>query len=108
MSDTVIVALISAGSSALVAVVALILNYRGFAAIDARFAALEASINSRFASVDARFASIDARFASFEASVERRFASIERRLDAMQADLKEFYRILADHDKRISRLEDKP
>jgi len=72
-----------------VGITALILNYRGFASIDARFAALEASINGRFASVDSRF------------------ASIERRLDAMQADLKEFYKILADHDKRISRLEDK-
>jgi hypothetical protein len=37
MSDTVIVALISAGASALVAITALVLNYRGFAAIDARF-----------------------------------------------------------------------
>jgi len=79
MSDTVIVALISAGASALVAITALLLNYRGFAAIDARFA-----------------------------SVDGRFASIERRLDAMQSDLKEFYKILSEHDKRISRLEDKP
>ena len=89
MSDTVIVALISAGASALVAITALLLNYRGFSSIDARFATLENSINSRFASVDGRF------------------ASIERRLDAMQADLKEFFKILAEHDKRISRLEDK-
>jgi hypothetical protein len=73
MSDTVIVAWISAGASALVAITALVLNYRGFAAIDARFS-----------SVDSRFASIDSRF-----------ASIERRLDDMQNDLKEFYRILA-------------
>ena len=47
MTETVIVALISAGSSVLVAITALVLNYRGFAAID-----------SRFASVDARFASL--------------------------------------------------
>ncbi len=83
MSDTVIVALISASGSALVAVTALVLNYRGFASIDARFASLEASVNSRF-------------------------ASIERRLDLIQADIKEFYRLLADLDKRVSRLEDKP
>jgi hypothetical protein len=89
MSDTVIIALISAGASALVAITALVLNYRGFAAIDARFGSLESSINSRFASVDGRF------------------ASIERRLDAMQSDLKEFYQVLSEHDKRISRLEDK-
>lgn len=84
MNDTVIVALISAGASALVAITALLLNYRGFASID-----------SRFAGIDNRFNSI-----------ENRFNSIERRLDAIAADLKEFYRILAEHDKRISRLED--
>ena len=71
MTETVIVALISAGASALVSITALLLNYRGFASIDSRF------------------------------------ASVERRLDTMQADLKEFYRTLAEHDKRISRLEDK-
>jgi len=70
MSDTVAVALISAGSSMLVAITALILNYRGFAAIDSRFAALEGSINSRF-------------------------ASIERRLEVIEADIKQFYRMLA-------------
>ena len=80
MSDTVIVALISAGASALVAVTALILNYRGFASIDARFASVENRITN----------------------LENR---IDRRLEAIQADLKEFYRLLAEHDKRISRLE---
>jgi len=85
MNPNVLVAAITTAGSAAVAITALILGYRGFASIDARFA-----------SIDARFASIDARF-----------ASIERRLDAMQADLKEFYKILAEHDKRIQRLEDK-
>jgi hypothetical protein len=89
MSDTVTVALISAGSSMLVAITALILNYRGFASIDARFVSLEASINTRFASVDARF------------------ASIERRLEVIEADIKQFYRMLAEHAKRITGLEDK-
>ena len=78
MNPNVLVAAITTAGSAAVAITALILGYRGFA------------------SIDARFASIDARF-----------ASIERRLDAMQADLKEFYKILAEHDKRIQRLEDK-
>ena len=36
MTDTVIVALISGGASVLIAVTALVLNYRGFASIDAR------------------------------------------------------------------------
>ena len=83
MSDTVIVALISGGSSALVAIAALLLSYRGFASID-----------SRFTSIDSRFASIDSRL-----------LALENRLDAMQSDLREFYRLLADYDKRISRLE---
>jgi len=88
MSDTVIVALISAGASALVAITALVLNYRGFAAIDARFT----SVDSRFASLDSRFASIDNRFVA----IDGRFASIERRLDTIQMDLKEFYKTLAE------------
>jgi hypothetical protein len=36
MDNSVIVALISSGGTALVAVTALLLNYRGFASIDAR------------------------------------------------------------------------
>jgi hypothetical protein len=47
--------------------------------------------------MDAGFASIDARFASLAASMNSRFASIE-------AGLKEFYRMLADVDKRTSKL----
>lgn len=86
MSDTVVVAIITASGSALVAITALLLNYRGFVSIDSRFSSLE----SRFASIDSGF------------------ASIERRLDGIQSDLKEFYKELADHDKRISRLEDRP
>lgn len=85
MHDTVIVALISAGASALVAITALVLNYRGFASID-----------SRFASLDSRFASLDSRF-----------ASIERRLDLIQSDIQQFYRELGEHDKRLTRLQDK-
>jgi hypothetical protein len=44
-------------------------------------------------------------------SLENRITSIEnrldRRMDSIQADLKEFYRILTEHDRRIQRLEDK-
>ena len=91
MSETVIVALITAGTSALVAITALLLNYRGFASIDARFASLESSVNGRFSSL--------------EGTMNNRFASVEQRLNIMQADLKEFYKVQAEHDKRISRLE---
>lgn len=82
MSDTVIVAMISAGASALVAITALILNYRGFA------------------SIDARFSSLDGRITGLENRLDSRLAGI-------QADLKDFYRTLADLDKRVSKIEDK-
>jgi hypothetical protein len=55
----VLIAAIATAGSAVVAITALILGYRGFASID-----------SRFSSIDARF------------------SSLERRLDAIQADLK--------------------
>ena len=72
MSDTVVVARITASASAPVSVTALLLNNRGFASIDGSF------------------------------------ASLERRMGTMQNDLKEFHKILAEHDKHLSRLEDKP
>ena len=39
------------------------------------------------------------------AAVNRRLDDLTRRVEAIQADLKEFYRTLTDLDKRISRLE---
>jgi len=54
MDNTVIVALISAGGSVLVAITALVLNYRGFASIDGRFASLEARMLAFEGRVDAR------------------------------------------------------
>jgi len=82
MSDTVIVALISGGTSTLVAVTALLLNYRGFA------------------SIDSRLSSLDNRFTALETRLDNRLASI-------QADLKEFYRLFAELDKRLIKVEDK-
>ena len=41
MDNTVIVALISSGGPVLIAVTALLLNYRGFASIDASFGSLD-------------------------------------------------------------------
>ena len=64
MSDTVTVAVVSASGSVVVAVTALLLNYR-------------------------------------------LFNSLERRIEVIEADLKQFFRDLADHDKRLSKLEDK-
>ena len=55
---------------------ALILNQRNYSALENRITALESRMDARFNSVDARFNSI-------------------------QNDLKEFYRLLADYDKRL-------
>ena len=103
MSDTVIIAFITAAGSALVAITALILNYRGFASIDARFASFETSVNGRFAALEN---SLNGRVTSLESSMHSRFASVEQRLNVMRTDLKEFYKVQAEHDKRVSRLED--
>lgn len=64
MSDTVTVAIVSAGGSVAVAITALLLNFR-------------------------------------------LFNSLERRIEVIETDLKQFFRSLADHDKRISKLEEK-
>lgn len=37
----------------------------------------------------------------------RRFDDMNRRLDKIEADLREFFRLLTDYDKRLSKLEDK-
>ena len=38
----------------------------------------------------------------------RLFTSLERRIEVIETDLKQFFRTLADHDKRLSRLEEQP
>ena len=37
----------------------------------------------------------------------RLFNSLERRIEIIESDLKQFFRDLADHDKRLSRLENR-
>ena len=64
MSDTVIVAVISAAGSVFVAITALLLN-------------------------------------------NRLFSSLERHIELIQADLKQFFHELGEHDKRIARLENR-
>lgn len=41
MDNNVLIAIIGGGGSVLIAITALVLNYRGFAAIDSRFASVE-------------------------------------------------------------------
>jgi hypothetical protein len=73
MSDQVIIAIISGSTSMLTAIVALMLNHRGFGLLERQLGA--------------------------------RIDSIERRLDRIEADYKEFFRILSEHERRLSRLE---
>jgi pilus assembly protein TadC len=38
----------------------------------------------------------------------RLFNSLERRIEVIARDLKDFFRTMAEHDKRLSKLEDRP
>jgi hypothetical protein len=82
-------AMISAAAAVITAVVALILNYRGFASIDSRFASLENHIGG-----------LSQEIRDLRAETNRRFEAIE-------SDLKEFFKVQAEHDKRLARIEDK-
>jgi len=47
MDNTIIVALISAGGSVLVAITALVVNHRGFALLDARLSVMQSDLKAR-------------------------------------------------------------
>ncbi len=89
MDNTVIVALISAGGSVLVAITALVLNYRGFASIDGRFASLEA-----------RMFSFEGRMLSFESRVDAR-------LNMLQSDMKDLNKAMTALELDVALLKDK-
>lgn len=82
MDNTVIVAMISAGGSVLVAVTALVLNYRGFS------------------SIDARFGSLDSRLLSFESRVDGR-------LNMLQGDMKDLNKAMTALEIDVALLKDK-
>jgi hypothetical protein len=82
MDNTVVVALISAGGSVLVAITALILNYRGFASIEGRFAAFEG------------------RLLAFESRVDGR-------LNLLQSDMKDLNRAMTALEVDVALLKDK-
>jgi len=75
MSPDFPTAIISAASSAAVAITALVLNQRGFTSIENRMTALEG-----------------------------RMTALKNR---MHDGLKEFFKVLTEHDKRIQRLKDR-
>ena len=89
MDNTVLVALISAGSSVLVAITALLLNYRGFASIDGRFGAL-----------DARFTGLEGRMQTFESRVDAR-------LNLLQADMRDLNKTMTALEIDVALLKDK-
>jgi hypothetical protein len=89
MDNTIAVALISAGGSVLVAVTALVLNYRGFSAID-----------SRFGSIDGRFGSLEGRLLAFEARIDARF-------NLMQADMQNLNKAMTALETDVALLKDK-
>jgi hypothetical protein len=48
---------------------------------------------------------IEKRIDGFEQRTERRFEPIESRLDRIEADLREFYRVIGQHEVRMDSLE---
>jgi hypothetical protein len=89
MDNTIIVALISSGGSVLVAITALVLNYRGFASIDGRFASLEA-----------RMLAFEGRMLSFEGRVDGR-------LNMLQSDMKDLNKAMTALEIDVALLKDK-
>ena len=69
MDNTGIVALIGSGGSVLVAVTALLLNYRGFASIDARMLSLEARVDARFNLIQADMKDLNKSMTALEIDV---------------------------------------
>ena len=82
MSPDLIAAIISAVSSAAVAITALLLNQRGFTTIENRIT----DMGNRMTNLENR---------------------MDRRLEAVEADLKEFFKAQTEFDKRLGRIEDK-
>ncbi len=82
MDNNVLIALIGASSSGLVAITALLLNYRGFTSIDGKFNALEA------------------RMLAFE-------TRIDSRLNTMQQDMKDLNKTMTAFEIDVVMLKDK-
>jgi uncharacterized membrane protein YfbV (UPF0208 family) len=89
VNPNVLTAAISAGAAVVTAIVALIVNSRGFSLLDSRIG------------------DTNRRIDDFRNDTNRRFDETNRRLETIDADLKEFFKVQAEHDKRIQRLEDK-
>ena len=93
MDNNIATALISGGGSVLIAMTALILNYRGFAALDGRLGSLEARMTSFESRVDGRFTSLEARF--------------DARFNSMQADMKDLNKTMTALEIDVALVKDK-
>jgi hypothetical protein len=69
MDSNIATALISAGGSVLVAITALLLNYRGFASLDARLTSLEARVDARFNSIQSDMRDLNRAMTALEIDV---------------------------------------
>ncbi len=69
MSSDIATALVSSGGSVLVAMTALILNYRGFASLDARMASFESRVDARFNSMQQNMKDLNRAMTALEIDV---------------------------------------
>ena len=107
MNPNVLTAAISAGAAVLTAVIALVPNYHTFAMLDNRIS----DTNPR---IDDTSSGIGRRIDDTNSGIGRRLDDQNKRLDTlsqdlreMRTDLKQFFQIQADLDKRLGRIEDK-
>jgi septal ring factor EnvC (AmiA/AmiB activator) len=125
MNPNVLTAAISAGAAVLTAVIALVLNHRTFAMLDNRIGDTNRRIDDTSSSIGRRLDDTNRRIDDTSTGIGRRLddtnTGIGRRLDdqnkrldtvsqdlrEMRTDLKQFFQIQADLDKRLGRIEDK-
>lgn len=69
MDNNVLIALFGAGSWGLVAITALLLNYRGFASLDARLLALESRVDGRLNAMQADMKGLNKTMTALEIDV---------------------------------------
>jgi predicted nucleic acid-binding Zn-ribbon protein len=103
MNPDVLTTVITAGAAVLTAIVALVVNYRGFAMLDNRISDSNRRIDDTNRRIDDLRADTNHHFDE----TNHRFDETNRRIDTLQGDLKEFFRAQVEYDKRLGRIEDK-
>jgi TolA-binding protein len=92
-------AITSASAAVLTAIVALLLNHRAFGILDKRIDDTNTNLGRRIDDTNRRIDDTNRR-------IDDTKAEILRHLERIESDQKEFFKVLAEHDKRIQRLED--